>query len=329
MNLLALLAEKKVIDAALTQRVEERATREGTSYEKVLLSEGIDADTIRDAIGEYFDLPVRSIAEHRKIDSSVLKYLSEESAHHYGILPIEIEDGVLIVGIVDPENLSFRDALNFITAKDQMPYKLAVILEKDFEIGIKSYENLTEEVDEALGVLETELKEDDVVEGGKSGTDKVEHIKEDAPVTKIVATILRYAVDGNASDIHIEPREKRTVIRFRVDGVLVHSLELPQKVHPAVIARIKILSSLRLDEKRKPQDGRFSATIDGRAIDFRVSILPTNHGEKAVMRILDTEAGVRTLEDTGISPHNVGLIRKAVAEPYGLILISGPTGSGT
>ncbi len=329
MNLLALLVEKNIIDATLEARVAERAQNGGVSYEKALIDEGVDADTIRNSIGEYFDLPVRTIDENQKLEASVLKYLSEEAARHYGIIPIALEDDVLIVGVVDPENLSFRDALNFITAKDQIPYKLAVILERDFEHGLKSYENLTGEVDEALGVLETELKEDELEKSISEGPkEEVEHIKEDAPVTKIVATILRYAVDGRASDIHVEPRDTRTIVRFRVDGVLVRSLELPRKVHQAVVARIKILTSLRLDEKRKPQDGRFSASIDNRAIDFRVSILPTNHGEKVVMRILDTDVGVRTLEETGVSQHNIDLIRKAIAQPYGIILISGPTGSG-
>ncbi len=329
MNLLALLAEKKVIADALREDAEKRAVEGGTSYERALIDAGVDADLIRKTIGEYYELPTRSVDENQKIDSSVLKYLSEESARHYGIIPLEFEDDVLIVGITDPENLSYRDALNFITIKDQIPYKLVVILEQDFERAMRSYENLTGEVDEALGVLESELNEDEVSkEETTEGGGKVEHIKEDAPVTKIVATILRYAVDGNASDIHIEPRESKTVIRFRVDGVLVRSLELPAKVHQAVVARIKILSSLRLDEKRKPQDGRFSASIDNHPIDFRVSILPTNHGEKVVMRILDTEAGVRTLEDTGISKHNIELLRRAIQQPYGIILISGPTGSG-
>jgi type IV pilus assembly protein PilB len=331
MNLLALLTEKNIIDADRAKSVEEKALNDGISIEKALLEDGFDADAMRDAIGEYYELPVREITERDRVDTAVLKYLGEESARHYGIIPIILEDDVLIVGVVDPEDLSFRDALNFITAKEQIPYKLVAILERDFEYGVKAYENLTGEVDEALGTLEAELDEKAVKNAEAENEEKnqnTEHIKEDAPVTKIVATILRYAVDGSASDIHIEPREKKTIIRFRVDGVLVRSLELPEKIHQAVVARIKILSSLRLDEKRKPQDGRFSATIDNRSIDFRVSILPTNHGEKVVMRILDTEAGVRTLEDTGVSPHNIELIRKAIEQPYGIILISGPTGSG-
>ena len=116
--------------------------------------------------------------------------------------------------------------------------------------------------------------------------EQMEHIEEDAPVTKIVATILRYAVDGKASDIHIEPTREKIGVRFRVDGELATSLELPKNVHMAVVARVKILSSMRLDERRKPQDGRFSATFDSRKIDFRVSVLPTSNGEKVVMRLL-------------------------------------------
>lgn len=330
MNLLALLVEKKVIDEATQKQVLERTTQEGISYEKALLKEGVDAEKIRTAIGEYADMPTRAVHDYDRITPTVLKYISEDAARHYGIIPLALEDDVLIVGITDPENLAYRDVLNFVTAKDHIPYKLVVILERDFDRAMKSYESLTEEVDEALNVLKTELSQDEaeMAKKEKSSGQKVEHIKEDAPVTKIVATILRYAVDGGASDIHVEPREKNTVVRFRVDGLLVRSLELPRKVHEAVVARIKILSSLRLDEKRKPQDGRFSASIDNHAIDFRVSTLPTNHGEKVVMRILDSSAGVRSLEDTGISPHNLELIRHAIAEPYGIILISGPTGSG-
>jgi type II secretory ATPase GspE/PulE/Tfp pilus assembly ATPase PilB-like protein len=331
MNLLALLREKGIIDDATSEQASLHANENGVSYETALIDKGVSPERIRTSIGEYFELPTREVKPDERIEPSVLKYLSEESARHYGIIPLALEEGVLVVGVTDPENLSFRDALNFITAKHQLPYRLVVILEKDLTLALKSYENLTGEVDEVLGELETEIteKEKEIEEAEKrTEHDKVEHIKEDAPITKIVATILRYAVDGGASDIHVEPWEKKTIVRFRVDGELVRSLELPQKVHSAVIARIKILSSLRLDEKRKPQDGRFSATIDNRQIDFRVSILPTSHGEKVVMRILDTEMGVRTLEDTGVSKHNIELIRKAIKLPYGIILISGPTGSG-
>ncbi len=331
MNLLALLKEKNVIGPELFARAEKSASTDGMSYEQALISEGVEPEAILTAIGEYFDIPTYQIGETQRIDPTILAYIPEESAKHYGMLPLTLEDNVLLVGVLDPENLSFHDALNFITAKHQLPYKIAALLERDFIRGLVSYENLSGEVEEVLTELESALVRKERAKQAEAPPEekkKIEHIKEDAPVTKIVATILRYAVDGGASDIHVEPKEKKTIVRFRVDGVLVHSLELPAKVHAAVVARIKILSSLRLDEKRKPQDGRFSASIDHRQIDFRISILPTSYGEKIVMRILDTEAGVRTLEETGVSPHNIDLIRKAIDQPYGIILISGPTGSG-
>ncbi len=153
-------------------------------------------------------------------------------------------------------------------------------------------------------------------------------IIEDAPVTKIVATILRYAIEGLASDIHVEPMSDKVRVRFRIDGDLHTSLILPVSVHSQVVARIKILSNMKLDERRKPQDGRFSAKIEGREVDFRVSTFPTYYGEKIVMRILDKEKGVRSLEDTGLTEEHKRLIRRAINKPYGMILISGPTGSG-
>ena len=213
-----------------------------------------------------------------------------------------------------------------------MPFKLYLITMSDFEKVIDDYKGLSGEVTKALTELETELSDDvDNVEisAEVSKEDPLEtKIVEDAPVTKIVATILRYATEGNASDIHIEPLKDKIRVRFRVDGVLNTSLLLPLAVHSAVIARIKILSNMKLDEKRKPQDGRFSAKIDGRKIDFRVSTFPTYHGEKIVMRILDQEKGVETLDKIGLSEINLAYIRDAIKRPYGMILISGPTGSG-
>ena len=151
---------------------------------------------------------------------------------------------------------------------------------------------------------------------------------EDAPVTKIVAVILKHAVEGGASDVHIEHTGDKVRVRFRVDGVMYTSLILPTNVHNAIVARIKILAQLKLDEKRKPQDGRFSAKMDDKKVDFRVSTFPAYYGEKVVMRILDTGKGVVTLDMMGMSPENLEIVKKAIRTPYGLILVTGPTGSG-
>ncbi|MDC1205538.1 GspE/PulE family protein [Candidatus Pacebacteria bacterium] len=329
MDILNDLKSKNLIPDEVVLRVEERVGTGGESYEQALLNENVSAELLRNELAAYFAIPAYILNEDEVLSQKVLAYIPEESARHYKIVPLKVEDDILVVGTNDPENLQTRDVLNFISSKHGLPYKLVFLLEDDLEIALKAYDNLSGEVDEALVTLEDDLSVKVSPEQRKQESKSaLEHIKEDAPVTKIVATVLRYAVDGGASDIHIEPTDTKVRVRFRVDGLLSTSLELPNKVHSAVVARVKILSSMRLDEKRKPQDGRFSATFDGRKIDFRVSILPTNHGEKVVMRILDNVRGVSTLKATGISDHNLEAIRRMVKEPFGIILISGPTGSG-
>lgn len=329
MEILEELQAKNLITSEVITKVQNRVATDGESYESALLAEGVAADVVREAFAAHYAIPGYSMGEDEEIAEKVLSYIPEESARHYQIVPLKIENDVLLVGVNDPEDLQLREALNFISGKHHLPYKLVFMLQTELSEALEEYENLTGEVDEALTSLEDELTEKaSENEKAQSSKEALEHLKEDAPVTKIVATILRYAVDGGASDIHIEPTETKVRVRFRVDGLLATSLELPVKVQSAVVARVKILSSMRLDERRKPQDGRFSATFDGRKIDFRVSVLPTNHGEKVVMRILDNVKGVSTLIDTGISEHQIEVIRRMVNEPYGIILISGPTGSG-
>lgn len=331
MSPLELLLERGEITEQLARQAEALTTERGISLEAALLEVGIETNTVRTVFAEYYEVPAFVIPEGFTVAEEVLGYVPEESAIHYRLMPLKVEDDVLLVGANDPENLQIREVLNFVSTKYDMGYKLVFMLEADIKKVQEFYSNLKGEVTDALDTLETELNAE-IAAGVEEASDEdkktMEHIEEDAPVTKIVATILRYAVDGAASDIHIEPNEKKVIVRFRVDGELMTSLELPANVHLAVVARVKILSSMRLDERRKPQDGRFSATFDGRKIDFRVSVLPTSHGEKVVMRILDNERGVRSLDDVGISPHILEVIRRAIKEPYGIILISGPTGSG-
>jgi len=280
------------------------------------------------------NIPTRSLKDI-EISGKILEYIPQESAEHYEIVPLGVKDGVLEVGATDPNDLEARDALNFISSRISMPYKLFLISKNDFGLMLEKYKGLSVEVTKALSELESELsatisaeveaKENESKESKESQEAK---IVEDAPVTKIVATILSYASDGKASDVHIEPTHDNVRVRFRVDGQLNTSLLLPTKVHSSVVARIKILSNMRLDEKRKPQDGRFSAKIGDKRIDFRVSTFPTYYGEKVVMRILDQSQGLKTLDSLGFSEKNLETIREALDRPYGLILMTGPTGSG-
>jgi type IV pilus assembly protein PilB len=331
MTTLELLVKKNIISKNDASKIEKMVDSSGRSEEDILEEMGISQGAVLDAKGDYYNLPTRNL-ENQTVPFSVLEYISEDAAIHYGFVPLMLKDGVLEVGVMDSENIEARDALSFITDKAGVPYKIFIISKKDFDKVIESYKGLSGEVTKVLSELESELSSDlESVEISKSDQvgGKIEtRIIEDAPVTKIVATILRYATEGSASDIHIEHMRDKVRVRFRVDGVLNTSLILPVEVHQAVVARIKILCNMKLDEKRRPQDGRFSAKIDGRKIDFRVSTFPAYYGEKVVMRILDQEKGVLPLDQMGLSPRYLNMIRNAMKKPYGLILLSGPTGSG-
>lgn len=332
MDPLQIAVERGVITAQKSAEITAAGSTTQAQIETALLDAGVEPAVVGDIFSTYYEVPFFTLPDTFIVGQDILNLVPEDSAIHYKMMPLRIEDGVLLVGVNDPDNLQMREALNFISTKHNTPYKLLYMLQVDITKVHESYQNLEGDVGDALETLEGELDAEIAASLEESGEttqkETTEHIEEDAPVTKIVATILRYAVDGKASDIHIEPTRQKVEVRFRVDGALAKSLELPKNVHMAVVARVKILSSMRLDERRKPQDGRFSATFDGRRIDFRVSVLPTNHGEKVVMRILDTSQGVLTLENLGISTHNLNLLKKIANVPYGIVLISGPTGSG-
>lgn len=333
MDLLALLEQNGVLEHELGVRLRSELGKPGNEPEAVLISAGIPMKEILKVKGDYFGVPTREVGL-KPIAFDVLRLIPEESARYYRFAPLGIVDGVLEIGITDPDNLEARDALTFISAKVGMPYKLYLITDTDFEKVLTQYKGFSGEVSKALTELETDvadnvskekhvsLSEEEITETG------AEAITADAPVTKIVATVLRHAFEQRASDIHIEPLSEQTRVRFRIDGVLSTNITLPPQVHSQVVARIKVLSNVRLDEKRKPQDGRFSARVGGTKVDFRVSTFPTYYGEKVVMRILGTAAKELTLESLGFSSRNLALIRAAIKKPYGLILVSGPTGSG-
>jgi len=334
MGILEILASKDIIRPADVASIKEEARLSGESIERLLLKRGVSSEAITDAKSDHLGVPTRDLGDSA-VPFSILKLIPEESALHYKFAPIGIKDGVLEVGLVDPDNIDARDALTFISSKANLPFKIFLISEDDFRKIIEMYKGLSGEVTKALTELDSELSGDGLEEelsqpADTSGKPSETKIIEDAPVTKIVATILRYATEGSASDIHIEPMADRVRVRFRVDGVLNTSLVLPIKVHNAIVARIKILcQTMKLDEKRKPQDGSFSTTrIGGRKIDFRVSTFPTYYGEKVVMRILDQQKGVKKLDEMGMTPRNLELLKKALKRPFGIILISGPTGSG-
>jgi len=238
------------------------------------------------------------------------------------MIPLEKKANILEVGMVYPEDLKTKEALKFLARQAKFSYKIYLISLSNFEKLLRKYRGLKEEVVEALGELEVEKPKKAI------GGEEVKRMAERAPISKIVAVMLRHAVDGGASDIHIEPTKTKLRVRYRTLGRLYSSLFLPITVHPSVVARVKILSELKIDETRIPQDGRFSAKMAGRRIDFRVSTFPTSAGEKVAIRILDPEKGFRPFERLGLEGRNFEAIKDSIQKPFGMILATGPTGSG-
>ena len=349
MSILDVLVKQGLIETKDLSSIKESVVASGNNIEDKLLALGVSEEDILRAKAEYYTVPVKKV-DISAVTSKILDYIPEEAAVYYQFVPIGVKDGVLEVGVLDPDNIVVRDALNFISSKINLPFKTFIISQGDFDKVLKLYKGLSGEVTKALSELETEFvneskKDSDSEEETKqkkieSEVDSISDLStsesdgkgakviENAPVTKIVATILRFAIDGRASDIHIEPVAANVKVRFRVDGIMNTSIVLPSRVHSAIVARIKIMSNMRLDEKRKPQYGRFSARLNERKVDFRVSTFPTYFGEKVVIRILDQEKGIKKLSELGLSKRNLKQIMDAIKLPYGLILISGPTGSG-
>lgn len=335
MSFLEELAKKGIINKSQIAEVKNRAKEHGGSVDDVLIDSGVPEEKILETKGEYLGIPIKKVdAEGMSFD--VLKYISEDSAMHYRFVPIELKEGVLEVGVMEPENMQAMDALQFISNKIGIPFKVFLISKSDYETIMQTYRGIGNQVESALQELSQEelsdvknLSEENLSkEIGNVRPGEEKKIVEDAPVIKIVAVILRNALEGNASDIHIEHTGEKVKVRFRVDGMLHTTIVLPPNVYGGIVARVKILAKLRLDEKRKPQDGSFSANIDGHKIDFRVSTMPAYYGEKVVMRILDSEKGVKPIDQLGLSERNLNIIKEAIKKPYGLILITGPTGSG-
>jgi type IV pilus assembly protein PilB len=228
--------------------------------------------------------------------------------------------------MVDSHDINALNALRFVAEKEKMEIEAYLVSEKVFNEITSFYSGPSEVIKKAVKSFKEDVAFDSEAEEKKE--EKKKEILKDAPVAKLVQVIISHALEGRASDIHIEPMEGNYRVRFRVDGILHISLILPKEIGPAVISRIKILANLKIDEKRKPQDGRFRMIMGKRGIDFRVSTLPVIEGEKIVMRILDKDAGVVSEEQLGLSGTALTNVNRAIQETYGMVLITGPTGSG-
>jgi type IV pilus assembly protein PilB len=280
------------------------------------------------------ELGIPFLKDAPKIPEDILLIISLDIAKQHKIISFEKTKNKVKIGIVDPRDTNALNVLRFISEKRNFEFELYLISQRTFEDMVEQYSGGAEQaIEEAMEAMQADSENG----GDLMAVDSGEEISatkdgsgmQSAPVTKLLSVIVRHAIDGKASDIHIEPfGVKEYRVRFRVDGVLYASLSIPKGVGRAVVSRIKILSNLKIDEKRKPQDGRFKIKEDGRAVDFRVSTLPVIDGEKVVLRILDTGNKVIDLESMGLIGKGKEILVRNIMEPFGIILMTGPTGSG-
>ncbi|MEX0597973.1 MAG: ATPase, T2SS/T4P/T4SS family, partial [Candidatus Paceibacterota bacterium] len=263
--------------------------------------------------------------EEYQLSKDVYDILPLTIMRRYNLIPFAKDNDIVSIAITDPDNYNAIQALRFIFQEKSLKFELFVATESDINKLLQDFDTLTNAVKE--NIQEFKEKNEEAQELPDISDVNKENL-ETAPIIKIVSVIVKTAVAGGASDIHIEGSEESVRVRFRVDGVLHTSLILPKALYSAIVARIKILSNLKIDEQRKPQDGRFSILEQDKKIDFRVSTFPTQYGEKVVLRILDTSNGIRSLEALGFIGPKAELVQEAIKKPFGMILLTGPTGSG-
>ncbi len=327
-----LLADGKLTEVVL-ENIKDKSAKQGEPLFRLLLSEGhITDEQLTKALAQVNGLPYVNLSQ-AKIDPETLDLLSLDVAEHYMAVPLGEMQNKLVVAMLDADNIQ---AVDFLSNKIGRPLKVYAASESGIRHVLSQYtKSLEQGVNSFLHIEGAEL-EDEATESTPSKTNailgtaekKVQTIVQDSPISRSLSAIMNYAAKNRASDIHIEPTERDLRIRCRVDGVLHEILKMPKSIEPALISRVKILSNLKIDEHRIPQDGQFSIRVDTHTVDLRIAISPTVWGEQIVMRLLDKTGTSLRLEDMGYYGRALRTIRKGLKQPHGMILTSGPTGSG-
>ena len=328
-QLKAFLVDSGLISATDADKFEKESSSKKKDFGELLIKEGKISEEDLSKLSAYIlGIPFVNL-ENEKIDFKILSFIPEPIARTHNIVSFKKTGNELEVAMLDPENL---ETIDFIKKKDNLKI-LPRLTTKN------SIKNLLSQYNKSLkaefgDIIQTESLAIEPLITSADGeepelkTDELKKMAEDLPVVRIVDTLLKHAILQKASDIHIEPFEKEVLVRYRIDGILRNAMSLPKGVSDTIIARIKILSNLRLDEKRLPQDGRFKIESPEEKVSFRVSILPVYNGEKAVMRILREDAKGFTLEAMGFHGEGLERMHRAMRMPHGMILATGPTGCG-
>ena len=317
-----LLVKEGLISSAVLESALTEQKRSGRRLGRVLIdSQLVTEEAIARALANQLQVGYVDL-KSAPVDANALRLLSETQARRLRVMPLKHRDDGLLVGMADPGDLFAYDELVRLTGED---IHIAVVTESDLLGAYDRHYRRSEEISGFAKELEASLK---VGEDAVADTLLVEPGSPDAPVVRLIQTIFEDALQVRASDVHIEPLEKKLLIRFRIDGVLHQQTEAEPTVAQALSMRLKLMSGLDISEKRLPQDGRFQLTVKGRPLDVRLSTLPTQYGESVVMRLLATDGGLLDLERIGMPAPMLARYRDIVARPNGLVLVTGPTGSG-
>lgn len=329
------VADRLLENKALTKQQLEEAKKAVENTSKPLLAYLAEKNIVTNeqltkASAQASNIPYVNLTE-ADIKPATLKLVSKEIAEHYMAVPLGEMKGRLVVAMLDANNVQAAD---YLSSKIGRPITVYAASEDGLRHILDQYPNElhSDVVNQAItGIADSKKQRADAKSKrtGKAGTaEDVQTFVQDSPISRALTAILEYAANSEASDIHIEPREDELVIRIRVDGILREIMKLPKSIEPALISRVKILSNLKIDEHRVPQDGQFQVTVGTHDIDLRISISPVVWGEQVVIRLLDKDGKVLKLEDLGFRGMALKNIREGIQKPHGMILSSGPTGSG-
>lgn len=328
-QLLENLISSRLLSEEAAQKILKDVALLGKSAEEIIYDRRTVAEEeVAKVKSKVLKIPYKKI-DVEEITKELISNIPQETARTYKVVPIEKAKDMLVVGMVNPQDPQAQEALRFVAKQQKINLGVYLITPGDFDLILQKYSPYKDIIDEAARSLN--------VRSGKGGGLSSERliqleagmaVAEEAPIIRLVASTLKEAVNLKASDIHIEPERANLRVRFRVDGDLKEMARMPVELTQPIVSRVKVLANLKLDETRIPQDGRFRTIVFGRDIDFRVATFPTPVGEKVAIRVLDPTTGLKTLDDLGLTGHSASIMKEAIGRPYGLVLITGPTGSG-
>jgi type IV pilus assembly protein PilB len=311
-----ILLEGGLVTQAQLEAAYEEHQRAGRALGRVLVDQGVLTESqLVAALAQQIGLQFVDLADY-PVDGSAVASVPDSVCRRYNAIPIGYDEGKLLVAMADPANVFAIDDIRSLTGREVRPL---VATKSDVVSAINRFHRMDDDLDDLSSTIGGD-EEDDL--------SSVREVVEDAPVVKFVNLLITQAVQDRASDIHIEPTERDVRVRFRIDGVLHEVMHSPKSIQSGVTSRLKIMADINIAERRIPQDGRMSVSVNGKKIDLRVATLPTVWGEKVVMRILDNSTAMLKLSDLGFLDDNYERYATSFTKPYGMILVTGPTGSG-